>query len=141
MEPNLMALVGGWRFPEDFQRVRRPWGHAPRYGTAGALLMGDAAHPVSPAGGQGANMSIADGRVIAELALAGERDLVTIYERRRRPANRRSLRFTRAAAFAFGLPEWLFFSRLSLWLVRQMGRRPELIARLVRMASRAFLEG
>jgi len=43
-------------------------GHAPRYGAAGAVVMGDAAHPVSPAGGQGANMSIADARALAELA-------------------------------------------------------------------------
>ena len=82
----------------------------------------------------------ADGRVIAELALANERDLLAAYERRRRPANRRSLRFTRAAAFAFGLPEWLLLSSFSSWLVRLAVRNPERIARFLRMASQAFLE-
>ena len=57
------------RFPQDFVRIRRSWGHASRYGAEGAILMGDAAHPVSPAGGQGANMSVADACVLAEIAL------------------------------------------------------------------------
>jgi 2-polyprenyl-6-methoxyphenol hydroxylase-like FAD-dependent oxidoreductase len=139
MEPGLTSLVGERKFPEDFQRVRRPWGHAPRYGAAGALIMGDAAHPVSPAGGQGANASIADGRAIAELVLAGERDLVAVYERRRRPANRRSLYFTQAAAFALGLPQGLVFNRLTAWAVR-CAAQPWLIARLLRIVSQAFLE-
>jgi 2-polyprenyl-6-methoxyphenol hydroxylase-like FAD-dependent oxidoreductase len=101
--------------------------------------MGDAAHPVSPAGGQGANASIADGRAIAELVLAGERDLVAAYERRRRPANRRSLYFTQAAAFALGLPQGLVFNRLTAWAVR-CAAQPWLIARLLRIVSQAFLE-
>lgn len=139
-EPNLAELARGWKFPDDLQRIRRPWGQASRYGAAGALLMGDAAHPVSPAGGQGANMSVADARVLAELILASEKDVLNNYERRRRPANRRSLRFTRAAAFVLGLPEWLLFSRLSLSLVKYAGRRPALIADFIRMAATAFLE-
>ncbi|MCI0357223.1 MAG: FAD-dependent monooxygenase [Planctomycetaceae bacterium] len=138
-EPTLDALMSVRKFPDDFQRVRRPWGHASRYGAPGALLMGDAAHPVSPAGGQGANMSIADGRAIAELALAGERDLLAAYERNRRPANRRSLRFTRGAAFVFGLPEWLLPPSLLFWLVRQFGTRPWLLSRFIRAASTAFV--
>jgi 2-polyprenyl-6-methoxyphenol hydroxylase-like FAD-dependent oxidoreductase len=52
-------------------RVRRLWGHAKKYGIAGAMLMGDAAHPVSPAGGQGANMSVADATAMAELLMDG----------------------------------------------------------------------
>jgi 2-polyprenyl-6-methoxyphenol hydroxylase-like FAD-dependent oxidoreductase len=139
-EASLSSLLGERRFPDDFQRVRRPWGHAPRYGAAGALLIGDAAHPVSPAGGQGANMSIADARTVAELALGGERDLLAAYERRRRPANRRSMRFTRATAFAFGLPEGLIFNRLSAWLLAQVGSRPPVAARFVRTLATAFLE-
>ncbi len=137
-EAGLASLLGDKQFPDDFQRVRRPWGHAPRYGAAGALLIGDAAHPVSPAGGQGANMSIADTRAVAELALAGERDLLAAYDRRRRSANRRSMRFTRAAAFAFGLPEALVFNRLAAWLLAQVGRRPPLAARFIRTLAPAF---
>jgi 2-polyprenyl-6-methoxyphenol hydroxylase-like FAD-dependent oxidoreductase len=139
-EPNLAAMAGGWRFPDDLQRVRRPWGHASRYGAAGALIMGDAAHPVSPAGGQGANMSVADGRVLAELILSGERDVLAKYERRRRAANRRSLRFTRAAAFVLGLPESLVFNRLSLSLLKFARGRPKLIEWFVRTAATTFLE-
>ena len=139
-EPSLMALVGGRKFPDDFMRVRRPWGHAPRYGAPGALIMGDAAHPVSPAGGQGANASIADGRALAELILAGEQNLLSAYQRRRRPANRRSLRFTRAAAFFLGLPEWLAFNRLTAGILRQVGQREALVARGIKLISRAFVD-
>lgn len=139
-EPSLTALVGARKFPEDFMRVRRPWGHAPRYGAAGALIMGDAAHPVSPAGGQGANASIADGRAIAELILAGEKNLLAAYERRRRPANRRSLRFTRAASFVLGLPEWLAFNRFTAAILRRFGQREALVARGIKLVSRAFVD-
>jgi 2-polyprenyl-6-methoxyphenol hydroxylase-like FAD-dependent oxidoreductase len=139
-EPSLTELIGERKFPEEFQRVRRPWGHAARYGAPGALLIGDAAHPVSPAGGQGANMSVADARAVAELALAGEQDLTSAYERRRRPANRRSLRFTRGAVFAFGLPETLLFNRLTGWLLSQVGARPPIAARFIRTLATAFLD-
>jgi 2-polyprenyl-6-methoxyphenol hydroxylase-like FAD-dependent oxidoreductase len=138
-DPMLQRLLGDRRFPEDFQRVRRPWGHAARYGAAGALLMGDAAHPVSPAGGQGANMSVADGRAIAELALSGERNLLAAYERVRRPANTRSLRFTRAASLVFNLPEWLLAHRAVLWLGGQVISRPWFQVRGLRLVSRAFV--
>jgi len=140
-EPNLASIMAGRNFPQDFQRVRRPWGHAGRYGAAGALLMGDAAHPVSPAGGQGANMSVADGRAIAELVLAGERNLLAAYERIRRPANRRSMRFTRAASFAFGLTDRLFPNAALFWLAWQVARRPWLATRGLHAVSTAFLSG
>jgi len=137
----ILAEVHGWRrFPDDFQRVRRPWGHARRYGGPGALLMGDAAHPVSPAGGQGANMSVADGRAIAELALAGTRDLVTAYERRRRPPNRRSVRITRLLDFVLILPDWLLPPIPLFWVFRQVGRYPSLVPRVLRTFSTTFLE-
>jgi 2-polyprenyl-6-methoxyphenol hydroxylase-like FAD-dependent oxidoreductase len=139
-EPSLTALVGGRAFPEDFMRVRRAWGHAPRYGGPGALIMGDAAHPVSPAGGQGANASIADGRAIAELILSGEKDLLGAYERRRRAANNRSLRFTRAAAAFLGLPQRAAFNRFTGWLLNQFRQRPALAARGLKLVSRAFVD-
>jgi 2-polyprenyl-6-methoxyphenol hydroxylase-like FAD-dependent oxidoreductase len=138
-DPVLSSLLGGRSFPADFQRVRRPWGHVPRYGAPGALVMGDAAHPVSPAGGQGANMSVADGRAIAELALAGERNLLAAYERIRRRANRRSLRFTRGAAFVLGLPDWLLPTPLLFWLAGKFGSQSWLLSRFIRAASTAFV--
>ena len=106
IDPGIREVVGNRRFPDDFVHIRRPWGHAARYSAPGAVLMGDAAHPVSPAGGQGANMSIADGRVLAELLLQGHPRLVTEYERRRRPANERSIGPTRVGALMLALPEW-----------------------------------
>jgi 2-polyprenyl-6-methoxyphenol hydroxylase-like FAD-dependent oxidoreductase len=89
-------------------------------------------------------MSIADGRAIAELVLRGvgrgnEGDLLEAYEQIRRPANRRSLRFTRGAAFVLGLPDWLLPASLLFWLVGQFGRRQWLLARFIRAASRAFV--
>ncbi len=62
VDPTIREVIRDRQFPHDFVRIRRPWGHAPRYGGDGAILIGDAAHPVSPAGGQGANMSVADAR-------------------------------------------------------------------------------
>jgi 2-polyprenyl-6-methoxyphenol hydroxylase-like FAD-dependent oxidoreductase len=138
-DSTLAGLLADRSFPDEFQRFRRPWGHVSQYGGPGALLMGDAAHPVSPAGGQGANMSVADGRAIAELVLAGERKLLPAYERIRRPANSRSLRFTRGAAFVFGLPEWLLPTAALFWLVRRFGSRPALLARFIRTAATAFV--
>ena len=140
LEPGLTKLVGERKFPDDFARVRRPWGHAPRYGAAGALIMGDAAHPVSPAGGQGANASIADGRAIAELMLAGERNLLTAYQRRRRPANDRSVRITRSASAMFSLPHAVAFNAITMGLLRLMIRQPAVVARGIRLISRAFVD-
>jgi 2-polyprenyl-6-methoxyphenol hydroxylase-like FAD-dependent oxidoreductase len=138
--PGLREAIGSRRFPQDFARVRRAWGHASGYGAPGALLMGDAAHPVSPVGGQGANMSVADARVLAELALRDEPNLISEYECRRRPANERSMRFTRAGALLFGLPRWLLPVAPVFGLVRRLSRHPSFFARRLRFVSTAFLE-
>jgi 2-polyprenyl-6-methoxyphenol hydroxylase-like FAD-dependent oxidoreductase len=138
--PAVREVIRGRRFPHDFVRIRRPWGHAPRYGGEGALLMGDAAHPVSPAAGQGANMSIADARVLAELALGNHRDLLAEYERRRRPANARSLGPTRAAASILSLPRWLSPTSVPLAIMRSAARSPWLVRRFLRSASTMFQE-
>ena len=140
IDPAIDAVVGERRFPADFARIRRPWGHARRYGIDGALLVGDAAHPVSPAGGQGANMSVADARVLAQAALKGSRDLVADYERIRRPANERSLRPTRWAARLFSLPRWSLPPRMLLAGVRWMAARPRRMRHFLGFASTAFLE-
>jgi len=140
-DTSLQELVRGRLFPKDFLRIRRLWGHAERYGMDGAILMGDAAHPVSPAGGQGTNMSIADARALADAAAHAPSHLLEDYERRRRAANERSLRFTRGAARLLALPGWITPpTSLLISIVRQVNRHPSVIAPILRYVSTAFEE-
>jgi 2-polyprenyl-6-methoxyphenol hydroxylase-like FAD-dependent oxidoreductase len=94
-------------FPRDFRRFARPFGHVASYVSNGAALIGDAAHPMTPAGGQGANASIWDALALADVADAalrtgeGSRERLLPYERMRRPANDKSLAFSRAARRIF----------------------------------------
>ena len=90
-------------FPQSFTRIGRKWGHAPRYGCDGAVLLGDAIHPVSPAGGQGANMAIADAVALARILLAGAPDPAAALERERRAANERGVQPTRLTSRFFRL--------------------------------------
>jgi len=61
-DPHVAELLEGRSFPDELSHIQISYGHAARYGGPGAILIGDAVHPVSPAGGQGANMSVADAR-------------------------------------------------------------------------------
>jgi 2-polyprenyl-6-methoxyphenol hydroxylase-like FAD-dependent oxidoreductase len=140
MDPALTRLAAGLGSPRGFMRIKRPWGHAPRYGAPGAVIMGDAAHSVSPAGGQGANMSIADAVVLAELLLRGEPNLIAEYERRRRPANERSLGPTRFAHTALGLPGWMVPNVCRRALLRWLSRHPATVQRMLRSISTLFQE-
>jgi len=140
-DTSLQELVQARPFPKDFVRIRRPWGHVQQYGRDGAILMGDAAHPVSPAGGQGTNMSIADARALADAALHYPSHLLEDYERRRREANERSLRFTRGAARLLALPGWITSpTSLLISVVRWATRHPSVIAPILRYVSTAFEE-
>ena len=76
-------------------RVRTGSGQAERYGEPGVLLLGDAAHPVTPAGGQGANLSVNDAACLAQLLLEAHPDVPAEYERLRRPASASSRRSSR----------------------------------------------
>jgi len=97
-------------FPRDFRRVARPFGHAGSYVANGAALIGDAAHPMTPAGGQGANASIWDALALADVADSAlrttdvSRERLLPYERVRRPVNEQSISFSRIArrVFRFG---------------------------------------
>jgi 2-polyprenyl-6-methoxyphenol hydroxylase-like FAD-dependent oxidoreductase len=135
--PDAAEVATGLAFPDDMVRVRRPWGHAERYGSDGAVLLGDAVHPVSPAGGQGANMSVADARVLAELADLEPAKLVSTYEERRRAANERSIAFTRRAAQFLGLPFSLVVATAPISL-GWLSRRPQRMAWFLRQAAAAF---
>jgi 2-polyprenyl-6-methoxyphenol hydroxylase-like FAD-dependent oxidoreductase len=136
---RLADVVGSRRFPEDLVRVRLGWGHAERYGTDGAVLIGDAAHAVTPAGGQGANMAIADARVLTDVIRLSESQLVQQYESRRRAANERSMAISRWATRLLSLPDFVTapFLPAAAWLV---SRFPGTATRGLRSISTAFLE-
>ena len=97
-------------FPRDFRHVARPFGHAGSYVANGAALIGDAVHPMTPAGGQGANASIWDALALADVADAAlrtddvSRERLFVYEHVRRPINDQSVSFSRVArrVFRFG---------------------------------------
>jgi 2-polyprenyl-6-methoxyphenol hydroxylase-like FAD-dependent oxidoreductase len=134
------CLLNERNFPADFAVFRPQFGHAPRYGVPGAVLLGDAAHPVTPAGGQGANMAIADAVALADCIREGhDEDLIARYERRRRRANERSVSISRSVTRVLRLPAWLM-DRLVLPVGKWLGRRPAGPARVLRTFSTAFLD-
>jgi 2-polyprenyl-6-methoxyphenol hydroxylase-like FAD-dependent oxidoreductase len=75
----------------------------------GVAIIGDAAHPMSPAGGQGANASIWDALALADVAHQGlaagdlSRQRLARYELLRRPSNSASVAITERAVVAFNL--------------------------------------
>ena len=69
VSPRAGDLRSTLSFPDNFFYHERPLGHAKQYVDHGAALIGDAAHPVTPVGGQGANMAIADAVALGETAL------------------------------------------------------------------------
>lgn len=145
LSPLCTDLARTYKFPDGFTHLQRPFGHAPRYVADGAALMGDAAHPVSPAGGQGANMSVADAVILAEVAhdalVRGDCSAarLQLYERNRRPANTRSLqlsvRTTAVLRLLRTLP-WLapILPRLLAWAERGSETKD----RLIRTVSQSF---
>jgi len=141
IHPAIQEVVGDRKFPADFGHIRSfRWGHATRYGVPGAVLMGDAAHPVSPAGGQGANMSVADAGVLAELLSQNSPDVIERYERRRRPANTGSIRPTRLLSFVLNLPRWCRPTPSLFKFVAGIANRDAIKRRGLRFVSTAFLE-
>lgn len=148
---DLTPLVGLMReqleFPSDFTRLRRPYGHASTYVADGAALIGDAAHPMSPVGGQGANAAIWDAIALAEVAdgalrandLSEER--LRAYEQQRRPANTRSLWYTRRAVTMARLGRWgPGAPSLLTGLLRRAGRDARARRLLLRKITTAFLD-
>jgi 2-polyprenyl-6-methoxyphenol hydroxylase-like FAD-dependent oxidoreductase len=140
--PILGEIVGPRMYPQGMTRFRLGWGRKPCFGTSGAFLMGDAAHPVTPAGGQGANLAVADALVLAEAALERPSELLDEYIRRRRAAAERSLSLSRGATRIFSLPRLVLNLGLTAapWAIRWLNNRPELFARLLRFAAGAFQE-
>jgi 2-polyprenyl-6-methoxyphenol hydroxylase-like FAD-dependent oxidoreductase len=141
-DPALEELIGTRAYPAEFTRFQIGYGRTPCFGCAGALLLGDAAHPVTPAGGQGANLSVADALVIAEAALERPAQLLAEYERRRRTPTERSLSLSRTATRVFSLPRFVLNMGLGIlpWAARRLGNRPESFGRFLRTAAEAFRE-
>ena len=136
-EPAIAMVLADRQSAEKLNLVYPHWGHAEKYGVPGAVLLGDAAHPVTPAGGQGANMAVADAVALAELASESGDGLLERYEKRRRPANERSVSISRRATRALSLPAWTVD-----WLlpgaVRWVNRSPHRFVRFARHFATAF---
>jgi 2-polyprenyl-6-methoxyphenol hydroxylase-like FAD-dependent oxidoreductase len=141
-DPQLAAVVQDRTYPHGMQRIRVGWGRTPHFGVAGAILMGDAAHPVTPAGGQGANASVADALVLADVASERPAQLLSEYTQRRWPATQRSLSISRTASKVFATPRPLL--NLGLWMfpwaVRWMNRHLDTFGGFLRTAAGAFQE-
>ena len=132
--------------PDGYGHFRRPFGHASRYVGEGIALLGDAAHPVTPAGGQGANMSVADATALAVVALEALRSgdcsarRLAAYEAARRPANARSLQFSARPTTVFRLLQAV--PLLAPWLisfVRSVNQRPDAKRRFIGGVAQAFV--
>ena len=143
LSPLCEGLEERMSFPSDFTHFRRPFGHASRYTSDGAVLIGDAAHPVTPAGGQGANMSVADAFALANVVLKCRGSIssadLNAYQRERWPANQRSVEFSVRANQIFrfvGFMPWLIAP--FLWYLRHANRVPETKRRFLRAVSTAF---
>ncbi len=145
-DPALEELIGTRAYPAEFAHFQIGYGRKPCFGCEGALLIGDAAHPVTPAGGQGANLSVADARVIAEAALDSSLEspvqLLEEYYCRRRAPTERSLSLSRTASRITSLPRFVMNLGLALlpWAARRLGQRPQTFGRFLRTAAEAFRE-
>jgi len=85
-------------------------------------------------------MSVADARVLAQVALGNSPRLVEEYECCRRKANARSLRFTRLAAWALDLPTLGLPTSFLLSVAHRVTQYPSLLHPFVRYVSTAFQE-
>ncbi|HEV7767253.1 MAG TPA: NAD(P)/FAD-dependent oxidoreductase [Thermoanaerobaculia bacterium] len=116
----------------EFKRVARPFGHAPAYVANGAALIGDAVHPMTPAGGQGANASIWDALALANVADEAlrandvSRERLLAYERLRRPINEQSVAISRLARHAF---RFAFLGPIALRAVETLGWPKRMVLR------------
>jgi 2-polyprenyl-6-methoxyphenol hydroxylase-like FAD-dependent oxidoreductase len=131
-------------FPRDFRRVARPFGHVGSYVANGAALIGDAAHPMTPAGGQGANASIWDAFALAEAADAALREgdvsseRLLPYERTRHPVNDKSVSFSRMAGRVFRVRH-LLPPAIAPLIARTINRLGWPKQKVIRSFGRAFV--
>jgi 2-polyprenyl-6-methoxyphenol hydroxylase-like FAD-dependent oxidoreductase len=131
--------------PTEFKRIARPFGHAGRYVADGAALIGDAIHPMTPAGGQGANASIWDALALADVADSAlrsgdvSRERLLAYEQMRHPINDQSVAISRAARRAFRTGRFLPLSLVVPFAMRTMNKLGWPKRRVLRAFSSAFV--
>ena len=105
---SITALTPRRSFPLRLQ-------HLPQTVTAGAVVIGDAAHVIHPLAGQGVNLGLADAQVLAETLTEARRAgrgwwrprTLQAYARSRRPQTIEMLAMTDALARGFTGPEVL----------------------------------
>ena len=146
LSPRCKGLEKIHRFPEGFGYFRRPFGHASRYVANGAALLGDAAHPVTPAGGQGANMSVADAMALADVASDAfskndcSATALAAYETNRRQANAHSLSFSSRVDHVIRILHYIpWASPLLLRYLSSIEHSPKTKQKFIQAVSRAFL--
>ncbi len=139
------GLEKNYVFPKDFKVFKRPFGHASSYVSDGAALLGDAVHPVTPIGGQGANMSVADAVVLGRVALEAfnkndfSQKLLSSYQTERFQANKRSIQFSvRANRILRTLSIFPLAAFLLPWVLERVNQTPKLKQRFIWSVSHAF---
>jgi len=136
LSPLCEEMEKRYQFPGDFHLFERPFGHSKKYVFEGAALIGDAAHPLTPAGGQGANTSVADA---ISLAHHIGQDLKA-YERERWPANQRSVQISvRADRVLRLLLLFPFLSPFLFFFLKYVDQNDSLKRRFLKTISRTFL--
>jgi 2-polyprenyl-6-methoxyphenol hydroxylase-like FAD-dependent oxidoreductase len=142
---SVVRRVPQLSLPTTFKRIARPFGHAARYVADGAALIGDAVHPMTPAGGQGANASIWDSLALADVADAAlragdiSRERLLAYERIRRPINDQSVAISRGARRAFRTGRFLPLSLLVPFAMRTIDALGWPKRQVLRTFSSAFV--
>lgn len=121
-------------------RIRRPYGHNAEYGVANVCLLGDAIHPVSPAGGQGANMAVADAVALAECILEEPAAaVIAAYQSKRHESNERSVSITRRAVTMLSLPDWLPQRAMLKGALTLASHAPRVRAEVLNYIANAFV--
>lgn len=145
LSPLCEGMEKNYSFPDSFHLFKRPFAHSPKYVSEGLALIGDAAHPVTPAGGQGANGSVADAISLArhiEADLSQDRVLMRsleAYEAERRPANQRSLNISVRADFVFRvLGIFPILTPILVGFLKQVNQNISLKDRFIQTVSRSF---
>jgi len=144
LTPFAPELESQLRFPGSFARTRLAFGHARSYVVDGAAIIGDAAHPMSPAGGQGANASIWDALALAPVADAAlragdtRRERLLPYERRRYSANAKSVALSTLAARLFRAVSPLQVTWVVPLILRAFRASPALRRALLRRFAASF---